>query len=55
MPLRLRQNAGIWRNGKLEIHDSEAMQRFIDKYETDRMTLETKGLSIPAFDSFLTD
>jgi hypothetical protein len=45
--------AGIWRNGKLEIHDSDAMDRFVDKYEADRAAFETMGQSIPAFSSFL--
>lgn len=44
---------GIWRNGKLEIHDGEAMQQFIDKYEADRAKLQSKGTIIPAFDTFL--
>ena len=43
--------AGIWLNGKLEIHDSDAMQHFIDKYEADRIALKEKGLSIPGFDT----
>lgn len=45
--------AGIWQNGKLKIHDSEAMQCFIDKYEADRKTLEAQNVSIPSFDSYL--
>lgn len=44
---------GIWRDGKLEVHDSDAMQRFIDKYESDRKNLEASGQNIPAFSSFL--
>jgi hypothetical protein len=45
--------AGIWRKGKLEILDKEAMQRFIDKYETDRTSLQAQGTSIPSFDFYL--
>lgn len=45
--------AGIWFNGQLEIHDSDAMQHFIDKYESDRLALKEKGVSIPSFDTFL--
>ena len=45
--------AAIWRNGKLEVHDSEAMQRFVDKYEADRIALEAVGQSIPSFDTFV--
>jgi Zeta toxin len=45
--------AAVWQNGKLEIHDSEAMQRFVDKYEADRATLATEGQIIPAFDRYL--
>lgn len=45
--------AGIWRNGKLEILDAEAMQRFIDKYEADRANLETSGKILPAFNTYL--
>ncbi len=41
--------AGIWCNGKLEIHDRDAMQHFIDKYESDRIVLKEKGISIPSF------
>lgn len=43
--------AGIWSNGKLEIHDSEAMQCFIDKYEADRALLQEKQIVIPSFDT----
>ena len=46
---------GIWRNGHLEVYDSDAMQRFVDKYEEDRATLKAEGLSIPAFGTFLTN
>lgn len=46
--------AAVWRNGKLEIHDAQAMQRFIDKYETDRASLAAEGQVIPAFDSYFT-
>lgn len=47
--------AGIWRAGKLEVHDSDAMQRFIDKYEEDRAALGKTGIVIPTFDTFLSD
>lgn len=42
--------AGVWSNGELEVHDDEAMQCFIDKYEQDRAHIEGP---IPSFDSFL--
>ncbi|MBI2743067.1 MAG: hypothetical protein HYX48_04040 [Chlamydiales bacterium] len=45
--------AAVWKSGKLEIRDNEAMQRFIDKYEADRKALEATGVFIPAFASFL--
>lgn len=45
--------AAVWRNGKLEVHDSEAMQRFAEKYEADRSALVDEGQTIPAFDSYL--
>lgn len=45
--------AAVWRNGMLEVQDSEAMQCFIDKYEADRAVLEAEGQFIPPFDSFL--
>lgn len=45
--------AGIWRHGKLEIHDEEAMELFINKYEEDRAILQAEGKTIPAFDTFL--
>jgi len=45
--------AGIWADGKLEVIDANAMQKFIDKYESDRIELERLGKSIPDFDSFL--
>lgn len=45
--------AAIWQNGKLEILDSEAMQRFVDKYEADRAALAAEGQTIPPFNSFL--
>lgn len=44
--------AGVWQNGKLEIHDYEAMQRFAEKYEADRASLATEELRIPSFESY---
>lgn len=44
--------AGVWKNGTLEIHDGEAMQRFVEKYEADRKALADKGQIIPAFESY---
>lgn len=44
--------AGIWQNGKLEIHDSEAMQHFSDKYEADRASLAAEGKMISSFKSY---
>jgi len=46
--------AGVWEKGELILHDSDAMQRFIGKYEADRTTLEQTGVSIPSFKTFLT-
>ncbi len=45
--------AATWKNGKLEVHDAQAMQRFVDKYEADREQLAEEGQMIPSFDSFL--
>lgn len=45
--------AGIWRNGKMEVYDNEAMQQFVDKYEKDRIALQETGIAIPSFDSYL--
>lgn len=45
--------AAVWQNGKLEVHDTEAMHRFIEKYEADRQALSAEGQSVPAFESFL--
>ncbi len=45
--------AGTWSNGKLEIRDHDAMQRFVEKYERDRIDLASKGQHIPVFTSFL--
>jgi len=47
--------AGIWQNGKLEVHDAEAMQNFVNKYETDRAALAAKGQAIPSFEALLED
>lgn len=47
--------AAIWRDGKLEIHDAQAMQRFEDKYEADRVALAAEGQSISSFNSFLSN
>jgi hypothetical protein len=44
--------AGIWQNGKLEIHDKEAMQHFVEKYEEDRGSFAAEGKMIPPFDSY---
>lgn len=45
--------AGVWRNGKMEVYDNEAMQQFVDKYEKDRIALQKTGIAIPSFDSYL--
>jgi len=45
--------AAVWRDGKLEVHDREALQRFKDKYEADRQVLAAEGQIIPAFESFV--
>lgn len=45
--------AATWKDGKLEVHDSEAMQRFVDKYEADRAALKEEGKMIPSFESLL--
>jgi hypothetical protein len=42
--------AGVWSKGKMEVYDAEAMQRFVDKYQTDRLTLKKVGVSLPSFD-----
>lgn len=44
--------AAVWRNGKLEVHDAQAMQCFKDKYEADRAALAAEGQMIPSFNSF---
>lgn len=41
---------GIWSQGKLEIRDQEAMDRFIEKYESDREKISTP---LPPFEDFL--
>lgn len=45
--------AGIWQNGKLEIHDTDAWHRFVAKYEADRLALESEGQLIPAFETYM--
>ena len=47
--------AAIWQNGKLHIHDPQAMEKFIEKYEADRVLLATEGCDVPSFESFLTN
>jgi len=47
--------AAVWRGGKLEVHDAQAMQRFVDKYEADRVVLAAEGQIIPSFNSFLSN
>lgn len=44
--------AAVYKNGKLEVHDKEAMQLFIEKYESDRASLALEGQEIPSFDNF---
>jgi len=46
---------GIWKDGKLEIYDQDAMQCFINKYELDRAALAVKGETIPSFKEFLNE
>lgn len=45
--------AAIWQKGHLDIQDDEALQKFIDKYEADRATLNSQGKSLPAFSSIV--
>ncbi|MBS0625521.1 MAG: zeta toxin family protein [Verrucomicrobia bacterium] len=45
--------AAVWREGKLEVHDPQAMQRFVEKYEADRAALAIEGQRIPSFESYL--
>ncbi len=47
--------AAVWRGGKLEVHDAQAMQRFVDKYEADRVILAAEGQMIPSFNSFFSN
>ena len=47
--------AAVWRGGKLEVHDAQAMQRFVDKYEADRVALAAEGQIIPSFNSFFSN
>lgn len=45
--------AAIWKKGTLEIIDQQAMDQFIDKYETDRMALLAEGHILPPFETYL--
>jgi hypothetical protein len=47
--------AGIWKDGKLDIYDADAMQSFINKYETDRAALEARGQFIPCLTKLLNE
>lgn len=47
--------AAVWRNGRLEIQDAEAMQLFAEKYESDRKALASEGQIIPPFDSYFNE
>lgn len=38
---------------ELEVHDPQAMQRFVEKYEADRAALRIEGQRIPSFESYL--
>lgn len=40
---------GVWSEGRLEIHDQEAMDQFVDKYEQDCAVLEERGVFLPSF------
>jgi hypothetical protein len=44
---------GVWRAGQLHLVDGEAMKRFIDKYEADRLFLAEQNVLIPAFKTYL--
>jgi len=44
--------AAVWCNGKLEVHDAQAMQCFTEKYEADRQVLAAEGQIIPPFESY---
>ena len=45
--------AAIWKKGELEIVDKVALDRFIEKYETDRAALLKEGHVLPPFESYL--
>lgn len=46
--------AAIWRKGEWEVHDAQALQCFVEKYEADRSALAAEGQIIPPFDSYFT-
>jgi hypothetical protein len=42
--------AAVFEQGKLTVHDAEALDRFIDKYERDRSAILAEGKEAPSFD-----
>ena len=46
--------AAIWqKDGTLEVRDPEALERFIEKYEIDRLALQSENIALPAFETYL--
>jgi hypothetical protein len=41
--------AAVRQNGKIKVHDLEALDRFVEKYEADRAALALEGKVIPPF------
>lgn len=45
--------AAVWQKGALKIHDKDAMERFVEKYEMDREALAFQGKILPPFKNYL--
>lgn len=45
--------AGSYKGGKLTIHDADAWDRFVRKYERDRQALRTEGKELPSWEELL--
>lgn len=45
--------AAVFENGKLTVNDSEALDRFADKYERDRAALLAEGKNLPAWSELI--
>jgi hypothetical protein len=46
-------HAATFKEGKCTIHDAQACENFVQKYENDRAALQAKGTAIASWDEVI--